>query len=250
MKKILAAICVGAAVLMSGCSSTDYNAMVDYDFAEMNTDFVQLKMPEEGDTIAIIDTDLGEIRVVIYDELCPNTAKAFIDNANNGIYNDKSIYGVMEDCYFLSGGFENESGNYTGRNSDDELIANECTSELWPFKGALLSFSEKSGYGDSRWFICNDDKESLTEDNINELKQAAAEEYEEDECEKLIELFDAFYTTRGVFGLSGMYTVFGQTYEGLDVVEALCNIAADEYYRPTEDCKIKSVTITQYMAEE
>lgn len=234
---------------MSGCSSTDYNAMVDYDFSEMTTDFVQLKAPEEGDTIAVIDTDYGEIRAVIYADICPNTAAAFIDKANSGFYDNKPVYGVVSDSYFLTGGFENDRGNYTGRDDDDELVANECTTELWPFKGALLSFSEKSGYSDARWFVCNDDKESLTEDAINELKESVAE-YDEDEREKLLTLFDTFYTERGVFGLSGVYTVFGQVYEGIDVVEALCNIPTDDTKRPTEDVMINSVTITQYTAEE
>lgn len=248
MKKILAAICTGAALLLTGCSGYN-NAMVNYDFAEMDTDFVQLKTPQEGDTIAIIDTDYGEIRVVIYESLCPNTAKAFIENANNGVYDNKPVYGVSADSYFLTGGFENEQGNYTGRQSNDELIENECSTALWPFKGALLSFSEKSGWSDARWFICNDDKESLTQEAINELKDSIVEK-DENEREKLTTLFDTFYSVRGVFGLSGVYTVFGQTYEGLDVVEKLCNIPVNDANRPNEEIMIKSVTIAQYSAED
>lgn len=249
MKKIIAALCAAGALLLSGCAGSGYNAMANYDFAEMNTDFIQLKTPQEGDTIAVIDTDYGEIRAVIYEELCPNTSQAFISHAKAGDYDNKPVYGVMKDCYFLTGGNENEKGVYTGRKSDDELVAAECSTELWPFRGALMAFSEKPGFSDARWFICNDDKEGLTEEAINDLKQKAIDG-DEDERDNLLALFDAFYTTRGLFGLSGVYTVFGQAYEGLDVIEKLCAIPAEDNLRAKEDVMIKSVTISQYKAEE
>ena len=119
----------------------------------------------------------------------------------------------MPDVYFMTGGHENDKGAYTGRTSDDELIANEYTPDLWPFCGALVSFSEKSGFSDARWFICNTDKESLTEETINQLKEGVSNREDEKERENLLTLFDKFYEIGGVFGLAGYQTIFGQTYE-------------------------------------
>lgn len=236
---------------LSGCVSTKtYNAMEDYDFATLNRDFIQLHEPSEGDTIAIIDTDYGEIRVVLYEEYAPNTVAEFVRRAENGEYDNMPVYGVMTDTYFLTGGYEDEKGVYTGRSSDDELIANEYSIDLWPFTGALVAFSEKTGYSDSRWFICNTDKEYLTEDAINELKETASNREDETERDNLIYLFDKFYEVGGVFGLSGYETVFGQTYEGLDVVEKLCNIPVESDNRTSVDVMIKSVTISEYGVEE
>lgn len=251
MKKILAALTAAVlAVTMSGCTSTVQNAMKDYDFTEMNTDFIQLKSPEEGDTIAIVDTDLGEFRMVIYEDYAPNTSAAFIEKAKSGGYDNMPVYGVMKDVYFMTGGEENEKGTYIGRTGSEGLIANEYSVDLWPFRGALMSFSEKTGYGDARWFVCNTDKDSLTEDAVNELKKSAAEEEDPIRRENLLALFDKFYEVGGVFGLSGTVTVFGQTYEGMDVVEQLCNIPAESNGRASEDVMIKSVTISEYSAEE
>jgi peptidyl-prolyl cis-trans isomerase B (cyclophilin B) len=252
LKKILAAITAAAITLsLSGClTTTTNNAMENYDFAAMNTDFVQLKSPEEGDTIAIIDTDYGEVRVVLYEEYAPNTVAAFIENAENGVYDNMPVYGVMTDVYFLTGGHENEKGTYIGRTSDDELIENECTVDLWPFTGALVAFSEETGYSDSRWFICNTDKDSLTQESIDELKESAQQREDETERENLITLFDKFYEVGGVFGVSGYETVFGQTYEGMDVVEKLCNIPVEDNNRTSVDVMIKSVTISQYHTDE
>ena len=252
MKKFFAGLIAAAAALsLSGCISTKtYNAMENYDFVNMNTDFIQLREPQEGDKIAIIDTEYGEIRAVLYEQYAPNTVADFIGRAENGEFDNKTVYGVMPDVYFMTGGHENDKGAYTGRTSDDELIANEYTPDLWPFCGALVSFSEKSGFSDARWFICNTDKESLTEETINQLKEGVSNREDEKERENLLTLFDKCYEIGGVFGLAGYQTIFGQTYEGLDVVEKLCNIPSDSNLRTTVNVTINSVTISEYSADD
>ena len=86
MKKFFAGLIAAAAALsLSGCISTKtYNAMENYDFVNMNTDFIQLREPQEGDKIAIIDTEYGEIRAVLYEQYAPNTVADFIGRAENG----------------------------------------------------------------------------------------------------------------------------------------------------------------------
>ncbi len=252
MKKIPAMVMAAALSLsMSGCLSVQVdNAMTSYNFAEMDDELIQLKPPDEGDTIAVIDTDYGEMRAVLYEQYAPNTVAKFIEDAENGVYDNIPVYGVINDIYFLTGGHEDERGYYTGRTSDDELIDNEYSVNLWPFKGALMSFSEQSGKSDSRWFICDNDKQSNTEDAIGKLKESASEREDEKERENLMYLFDKFYEVGGVFGLAGTVTVFGQTYEGMDVAEKLCDIPADEHGRPSVEVMIKSVKIMKYGEEE
>ena len=248
LKKITALLCAAAMIALSGCSysGSSYNVMHEYDFSEM--ELVQLQPPQEGDTIAIFDTTMGEIRTVLYPQYAPYTVKGFMDKAESGYYNGMEIFGIIDDIYFLSGYTVDEKGNYLGRESDDELIANECNVNLWPFKGALLSFSEKAGYSDARFFICNE--EEITEDAINELKASAAERENEAERENLLDLFGKFEEIGGVFGAAGTYTVFGQTYEGLDVIEAICATPVDKDNRPVNEIIINSVTITEYTENE
>lgn len=247
MKRFFAAaMAVVMVCSFAGCSIRTNNAMESYDFKEMSMEFIQLSPPKTGDTIAVIDTDFGEVRVVLYEQYAPNTVKAFVDAANAGKYNDMPIMGVTNDVFFLTGGSENKKGQYIGRTDDSELIANEYTPELWPFTGSLMSYSEKEGFSDLRWFICNTDNEGLTEDAINELKSNVQSREDEVERDKLTALFDKFYEIGGVFGLAGRYTVFGQTYEGLDVVEKLTRIPTDSEGRASDKVMIKSVTITQY----
>lgn len=247
LKKILAAACAALTLSLAGCSFSQgtYNVMHEYDFSQM--ELVQLEAPAEGDTIAIFDTSCGEIRAVLYPEYAPNTVAAFIEKAESGYYDGKDIAFVVDNLYFLSGCTKDENGNYIGRQSDDELIEAECNVNLWPFKGALMAFSEKGGFSDARWFICNE--EEITEDAINSLKESAQKRENEQERVNLTYLFDKFYEIGGNFGASGSFTVFGQTYEGIEVIEDICAAPTDENGIPVNKMIINSVTIAEYSAD-
>ena len=248
MKKIIAAVLAAAmALTFSGCrQNTHENGMKSYKIKEMDTDFIQLKPPTEGDKIAIIDTDYGEIRVVLYEKYAPNTVANFIKHAENGDYDNIPVKGVGKGRYFLTGGWEDKKGNYVGRTNDDELVEDEYNVNLWPFMGALLGFSDQAGYSDARWVIVNNDEENLTEDAINELKDTVRDLEDDTEREKLLTLYDKFYEIGGLFDRAGENTVYGQTYLGLDVVKKLTTIPADEDGEATETVMIKSVTISEF----
>ncbi|MCM1164584.1 MAG: peptidylprolyl isomerase [Lachnospiraceae bacterium] len=246
MKKIFAALSAVIMAALTGCSAAAPNGMLSYDFAAMSMDFVQLSLPKDGDTIAVFDTDYGEIRVVLYEEYAPVKVASFIEKANAGDYDNMEIKGVSNDVYFLTGGYENSKGQYIGRDDNAELLANEYTPELWPFRGALMGFSEQSGSSDARWFMCWDDDENLTVEAVNELKSGASGIEDEQRRDNMLALFDKFYEVGGVFGMAGEFTVFGQTYLGFDVVEKLTHIPADDSGQATSSVLIKSVTISEF----
>lgn len=253
--RILAALTAAATlagtICLSGCTftSSSYNAMQDYDFSDF--ELIQLEEPENGDTIAIFDTDLGEFRAVLYEDYCPEAVNNFVERAKAGLYDNQPVYAIVSDTYFLSGGHENEKGVYTGRDSDEEAIELECNVNLWPFRGAIITYSELPGYSDARYIVCNNDS-TMTQEQIDELKNSLAqsEDRSDEEKQNLSNLFDKFIEVGGVFGMAGTVTVFGQTYEGLDVVEKISALQSDENtYRPLEDIMIKSVTISEYSSD-
>ena len=255
-KRIFAALAAGMILTstlgMSGCTvtSSDYNAMQDYDFSSI--ELVQLEPPKDGDTIAIFDTDLGEFRAVLYDEYCPNTVAKFVERANAGEYNGQTVYTVVTDSYFLCGGFENEKGTYTGRKDDSGAIAHEYNVNLWPFKGSLVAYSELPGYSDARYTVVNIDK-TITQEQVDELKASMTQNDKFNDVQKanISNLFDKFIEVGGVFAMAGYVTVFGQTYEGMDVVEKITALQSDEKtYRPLENVTVRSVTISTYNSAE
>ncbi|MDE7398691.1 MAG: peptidylprolyl isomerase [Oscillospiraceae bacterium] len=247
MRKFTAAILAAVlAITLTGCRSRKYG-LEKYDFGEMTMDFPQLQTPKPGDTIAIIDTDMGEIRVKLFPEYAPNTVDKFINLAKEGKYDNIPIPTVYPDTLFLTAGYSMGDGKFTGLENESELIENELSAEIWPFRGALMSYSEVEGKSDARWFMCNVDKENLTKSAIDELKGNTWKFSEEETQNKVNTLLDKFYEYGGVFGFAGQATVFGQTYKGFDVVEKLTNIPADsETGLVTEIHHIKSVKISEF----
>ena len=65
------------------------------------------------------------------------------------------------------------------------------------------------------------------------------------------EVIDAFVENEGVVHIAGCYTVFAQTIEGFDVIEAICEVPVDEKSgKPTEELKINRITLTEYSSAE
>ena len=53
----------------------------------------------------------------------------------------------------------------------------------------------------------------------------------------------AYKTIGGTPHLDGSYTVFGEVYEGLEVIDKIAAEATDKNNRPINDVRIKSVSI-------
>lgn len=246
---ISATLLAGAVLLSSGCSlmnlsSSDVtlvNALKDYDFSKMN--LIQRQEPVDGQPMATIKTSMGEIQIVLYPEQAPKTVDNFINRANDGFYNNKPIYAVVENVYFITGA--NEEDGSGGTTNDGQLIPNECSVDLWPFQGAVIGFSETQGFSDSRFCII--DKFELTDEDVTELRSMT-----DDEGNRCIPDTIIDELKKGsIAGLAGLYTVFGQTIKGLDVVQKITAIVTTEEnnYAPADKIMIESVVISEYHAD-
>ena len=60
------------------------------------------------------------------------------------------------------------------------------------------------------------------------------------------EVVSAYQTAGGAPYLDYTDTVFGQVYEGMEVVDTIAQTGVDENQRPTEAVTINSVSITKY----
>ena len=247
MKKIfiaVAAISVIIAVVMITAinNSKGANAMSGYNFEEM--DLIQLEEPEDGQMMAVIDTTEGVIKAVLYPEYAPNTVDNFVNRANEGFYDNKSVYAIINECLFMTGAY-NEEGTQ-GFTNDGNPIPNENDVDLWTFKGALCSYSGQTGYGDSRFYIV--DEFPITEEEFSKLRSKKNKAGTQIIPE---ELLSAYEEHKGIIHLAGTHTVFGQTIEGFEVVEKICDAEYDaETMRPLNEIKINSVRITEYKSEE
>lgn len=240
MKRFIAAIL--ACLTLAGCSQAE-NPVESYDFSSVT--LVQLEEPKDGAKLAVIDTSLGTITAVLYPEYAPNTVNNFIALADEGYYDGLPVAAVSNDIYFLAGAKENEDGKYW-KTITGEPIKNEYSPNLWSFKGALLAYNDNLGFGDSRFFICNEME--ISEDEMEYINSNKTESGDEVVPQKI---FDAYIEKGGVLGFFAAYTVFGQTIDGMDVVEKIVSAKVDEETnKPVEDIIINKITITEYKSDE
>ena len=60
------------------------------------------------------------------------------------------------------------------------------------------------------------------------------------------EVIDAYEQAGGLPYLDNRYTVFGQVYEGMEVVDAIAAVEADENGKPLEDVLVETVEILTF----
>src|SRR5690606_33241223 len=63
----------------------------------------QLKGPKEGEEIAIITTNHGEIKIRLFPEVAPKAVENFKTHAKNGYYNGITFHRVIKD-FMIQGG--------------------------------------------------------------------------------------------------------------------------------------------------
>ena len=236
-------------VMLGGVMRERNNSYITIDPETM--DLVQLKEPEEGAPIAVMDTTLGEIRFVLYPDRSPNAVANFTELANSGYYNNTFIFHSESGVYSM-GGAPNKDGS--AKDDSHERVERELNQDLWPFKGAICvmnttvkqSLKDKilgggTYYNGSRFLILN--TVEFTEEFNKELRESS-------ESEKLA---DAFIEKGGVPNFSQQMTVIGQIYSGMEVAEKLAGLetkSGGAYNFPVEDVMINSVTIGKYSSEE
>lgn len=185
----------------------------------------------EGEDIAVLSTDAGEIRMRFFPSEAPNAVENFIQLARDGYYDGRSIYANDElpcDEVLLAGGSQDlKSGKSDvngGRPFKPEVSAN-----LWHFTGAVSVLGNRNGKGDSRFFITG--SREVPEDVLEEMEES-------DYPESVVE---AFRTKGGAPEFALEYSIFAQVVEGQEVVDRIIQGLQEK-----EEFSILSVQIVKY----
>ena len=234
----LAAAVLAAALFLTGCQGGGVlGGGVDRPAVESGER--QFAGPAEGDTIAIFDTSLGEVRAVLYPDAAPMAVENFVGLARLGYYDDTLFHRVVE-------GFVVQGGDPTGTGSGGASIWNgnpypmEWTDGLHHYAGALCAaFSpEEETSGLSQFYFVQALPGQLTEEQKAQLTEAGYRQ----------EVIDAYAAAGGAPYLDYTDTVFGQVYQGMEVVDAIAAVETGEDDRPLEDVVLRTVTIKTYTA--
>lgn len=217
----------------------------DYKSAEL----LQLSEPKENQEMAILHTNLGDIKFVLYEDLAPNTVKHFKKLVNEGFYNNRDFYGIQLSDNAIFSGAVSEDGKKAKITTDNKKpIDVEFSSSLWHFSGAVSAYGDEVGFldkkivSDSRFFIMG-----YKEVDYDLLR--SMEEYGYP-----TQVINAYKLMGGNPTLTGKYTVFGQVIEGLEIINTVIDSGykkgnGHNLIRPNMDIIIKEAEIAKYSSE-
>lgn len=172
----------------------------------VNTEVNMQTEPKTGDTVATLKTNMGDIKVLLYTELAPETTKNFIEHANADRYDETIFHRVISDFMIQGGDFENFNGTggygYKGPGTN---IPDEFGEGLTHVKGALSMANAGPNTGGSQFFIVQNED--------------------------------------GTDWLDGKHAIFGFAYEGMDVVDEIAGVSTAFGDKPLEDVVIEDVVI-------
>lgn len=257
MKKLVTFIIIMSLIALAFMFLNTYISDRNKTFIDMDkVNLIQLDDPKDGDTIAVIDTSLGEVKVLLYPDEAPEAVKNFTELAESGYYDNTYVFHSEEGVYSAGGAKVKDGTMPDGYDVDREMVKRELSQNLWPFRGALtvLNTTAEAGfidrilgdvtyYNGSRFALLNSIE--FTDEIIQGLNESSED--------RLIS--DAFIEKGGVPNFSQQMTVIGQAYEGFDVIEALSSLETDDspdgtYKIPKEDIMIKSVVISKYSSAD
>lgn len=205
-----------------------------------NPTLVQRQLPADDTPVAVFETTQGTFKAVIYEDKAPDVCKYFKKLVNDGYYDDTYVFSVEKDTYFL-GGSKAPDGTDTD-DTDKKTLDKEISADLWPFKGALISFGGKndkfisSNVSGSRILFVG--SVEFTDEFIAELNSASDNK----------EVNKAFEEMGGIPNFTKQYTIFGQVYDGMDVFEKICGSEPTDSSnaQPAQEIKFTKVYMSTY----
>ena len=196
--------------------------------------FRQFDIENDKNINAVIKTNKGDIKIILFPDLAPKTCENFIELSKKGYYDGVIFHRVIED-------FMIQTGDPTGTGMGGESIwgsdfNDEFSNDLRNFRGAISMANKGPNTNSSQFFIVT--KREVEKDYIDQLRSSNSSMYSKD-------VIDRYEKDGGTFWLDFKHTVFGQVIEGMDVVESIERTKTDNMDKPLNDCIIETIEILQ-----
>ncbi len=193
----------------------------------------QLSAPVSGDTVAVMHTSLGDIKIKLLPEFAPKTVENFTTHAKNNYYNGIIFHRVIKD-------FMIQGGDPTGTGMGGESIwgysfEDEFSREAHNIRGALCMANAGPNTNGSQFFIVQ--ASAVPDSLIGQMEQIGERGGFSDD------VIEAYKTMGGTPWLDFKHTVFGQVSEGMDIVDKIANVAVGAADKPIEDVVINGIDI-------
>lgn len=171
----------------------------------------QKKAPAAGEEVAILHTNYGDIKFKFFPEVAPKAVNSFKALAENNRYDNTIFHRITNPS--TSGIGVVQGGDYTnfngtgGESAYGKGFGLEISDYLSNIEGSVAMARSSDPNSNGSQFYIN-------------------------------------YSNNNT--LDGQYTVFGQVYEGMDVVNKIANVKTGTNDRPVEDVVLESAEIVEY----
>lgn len=193
---------------------------------------IQTAKPSAGDTAAVMHTSLGDIKIRLFGDKAPKTVENFVTHDKNGYYNGIIFHRVIKD-FMIQGG--DPLGTGTGGESIwGGSFEDEFTPELHNLRGALSMANAGPNTNGSQFFIVQ--AKTIPENMLDQMAELEDRGFPKDVTE-------AYRQLGGTPWLDFRHTVFGQVYDGMEVVDAIASVKVGAADKPLEDVVINSIDI-------
>lgn len=244
----------------------------------------QLDPPADGEEIAVMHTSMGDISLRFFPEAAPKAVKNFLTHAKEGYYNGLIFHRVIKD--FMIQGGDPEGTGRGGESIWKTKFEDEFDTKLLNLTGALSMANSGVNTNGSQFFINQSSatvfgvRGEYAPEKLRAKYDAAYDNYVASYQEAGMD-FTAYYPTKddffkaryketyvygwipaevwdlyeqyggnisldGAWRRSGGHTVFGQVFDGMDVVEAIAAVETGQNNKPVTDVVIESIEITTY----
>ncbi len=192
----------------------------------------QLQMPQKDELVATMTTTMGTIKIRLFPQCAPKTVENFTTHAKNGYYDGLIFHRVIKD-FMIQGGDPNGTG-MGGESIWGTPFEDEFSQDLHNLRGALSMANSGPCTNGSQFFIVQAD--TVDPSFIPQMESMIDDGFPQ-------QVIDNYKEVGGTPWLDFKHTVFGQVFEGMDVVDEIANVKTALQDKPAQDVKIISVEI-------
>lgn len=232
----------------------------------------QLEMPEVGEQIAVFETNYGTMKIRLFPSEAPKTVENFTTLILSGYYDGVTFHRVIKD--FMIQGGDPEGTGMGGQSCWGGAFADEFSDKLLNLSYSLSMANSGPNTNGSQFFINQagtptaidwDSVQGSFDSSVayfESIRPTQGDEYVDymmnmyytsfcdpslmsDTAKTLYNTYGGNYYLDGAFNKLGRgHAVFGQVFEGKEVVDAIASVATDENDKP-----VSPVTITRAYLE-
>lgn len=194
----------------------------------------QLDMPSKGEKIAVMKTNMGDIKIRLFPEVAPKAVENFIGHAENGYYDGLIFHRVIKD-FMIQGGDPTGTGR-GGESIYGHSFEDEFDLSARNYRGALSMANAGPNTNGSQFFIVQ--AKNVDEGLISQMLELKDRGFP-------AEVTENYKKVGGTPWLDFKHTVFGQVFEGMDVVDAIAAAEVGFQDKPVDDVIIEKITFEE-----